>query len=156
MGTRMSPSYAKLFMAKLEESFLCRESTLKPYVLWRYIGDIFVIICQHGEENLRVVMDDLNSFRPSSSLPSGRQILSPSSTLVLSCRMARSQWIYTPNLLIHISTLQQTAAIHATVNHQFHSAKPWESAQQTRTLMSTSYNTTSYVENTRNPFYVGR
>jgi hypothetical protein len=36
----------------------------------------------------------------SSSLPSGRPILSPSSTLVLSCRM---QWIYTPNLLIHIS-----------------------------------------------------
>ena len=64
MGTRMAPSYANLFMAKLEESFLSTGTTLKPYVWWRYIDDIFVI-WQHGEESLKQFIKDLNSWHPS-------------------------------------------------------------------------------------------
>ena len=43
MGTRMAPSYANLFMAQLEESFLERSTCRRPFVWWRYIDDIFLI-----------------------------------------------------------------------------------------------------------------
>ena len=59
MGTRMAPSYANLFMAKLEKSLLSRPTTLKPLVWWRYIDDVFVL-WTHGEEALKEFIDDLN------------------------------------------------------------------------------------------------
>ena len=45
MGTRMAPSYANLFMAKLKREFLQTEEKT-PRVWWRYIGDIFAIRAQ--------------------------------------------------------------------------------------------------------------
>ena len=51
MGTCIVPFYVNLFLAKLEVSLLGREFTLKLYVWWRFIDDIFVI-WQHGEEKL--------------------------------------------------------------------------------------------------------
>ena len=61
MGTRMAPSYANLFMDQLERSFLAHPSTLKPFVWWRYIDDIFAI-WTHGKETLQTFIKDLNTF----------------------------------------------------------------------------------------------
>ena len=52
MGTRMAPSYANLFMRKLEREFLRTQNKI-PRVWWRYIDGIFAI-CDHGELSLRV------------------------------------------------------------------------------------------------------
>ena len=43
MGTRMAPSYANLFMADLEQTFLQRPITHNPLIWWRYIDDVFAI-----------------------------------------------------------------------------------------------------------------
>ena len=40
IGTKMAPSYANIFMDKLEREIL-DGSPAKPYVWWRYIDDIF-------------------------------------------------------------------------------------------------------------------
>ena len=42
MGTCMAPSYANLFMGRLEQEFLLTQDKL-PRVWWRYIGNIFAI-----------------------------------------------------------------------------------------------------------------
>ena len=62
IGTKMAPPYAILFMSDLENTFL-ENSPLKPFVLWRYIDDIFMI-WQHGEEELTKFLQDLNSCHP--------------------------------------------------------------------------------------------
>ena len=63
MGTRMAPSYANLFMAKLEEDLLTWTSA-RPHTWWRYIDDIFAI-WEHGRESLMTFLDQINSFHPS-------------------------------------------------------------------------------------------
>ena len=50
MGTRMAPSYANLFMGKLEREFLLTQD-LKLQVWWRFIDNISVI-WTHGEQLL--------------------------------------------------------------------------------------------------------
>lgn len=60
MGTRMAPSYANLFMGRLEDSFL-KKQTLKPLCWHRFIDDIF-LIWTHGEESLKEFLDTLNNF----------------------------------------------------------------------------------------------
>ena len=42
MGTRMAPSYANIFMGKLETQLL-QYTTDRPSTWWRYIDDIFAI-----------------------------------------------------------------------------------------------------------------
>ena len=51
MGTRMAPSYANLFMGKLEREFLLTQD-LKPQVWWRFIDNIFTM-WTHGEQSLK-------------------------------------------------------------------------------------------------------
>ena len=34
-----------------------------PYVWWKYIEDMFVI-CEHGEESLKLFTEQINSVRP--------------------------------------------------------------------------------------------
>ena len=63
IGTKMAPPYAILFISELEETFLA-SSTLKPFVRWRYIDDVFMI-WQHGEEQLKHFLGDLNNCHPS-------------------------------------------------------------------------------------------
>ena len=63
IGTCMAPSYANLFMAKLDHDFLSRPNTMQPNVWWRYIDDIFAI-WGHGERELKHFIDELNSFHP--------------------------------------------------------------------------------------------
>src|SRR5690606_21304810 len=62
MGTRVAPSFANIFMGRLEKSFL--ETQLKPLVYLRYIDDIF-IIWQHGISQLHSFIQNFNNFHPS-------------------------------------------------------------------------------------------
>ena len=62
IGTKMAPPYAILFLDNLEKRIL-ENSTLKPDVWWRYIDDVF-LIWKHGEEALKVFLEDLNTFHP--------------------------------------------------------------------------------------------
>ena len=59
MGTKVAPSYANLFMRKLEEQLL-KSFPLKPTVWYRYIDDIF-FIWEHGEDNFKNWFKHLNS-----------------------------------------------------------------------------------------------
>ena len=58
MGTRMAPSFANLFMGKLECEFLLTQN-IKPQECWRFIEDIFAIWC-HGEQLLCNFIESLN------------------------------------------------------------------------------------------------
>ncbi len=58
MGTRMAPSYANIFMHRIERK-IRRYYPLKPKLWKRYIDDIFMI-WQHGETNLRHFLDFIN------------------------------------------------------------------------------------------------
>ena len=49
-------------MADLEKRLLS-DIDLKPYIWWRYIGDIF-LIWGHGEESLKLLLERINSVRP--------------------------------------------------------------------------------------------
>ena len=64
MGTHMAPSYANLFVGKLEREFLRTQNKL-PRVWWRYmyIDDIFAI-WTHGEPSLGVFIENLNRPHP--------------------------------------------------------------------------------------------
>ena len=58
MGTRVAPSYANLFMRKLEMKLLSNQQT-KPTVWLRYIDDIF-FVWEHSEEKLLKWHKNLN------------------------------------------------------------------------------------------------
>ena len=62
MGTRMAPSYANLFMGKLEWQFLWTQDKI-PRVWWRYIDDIFAA-WTHDEPALRAFIQNLNRHHP--------------------------------------------------------------------------------------------
>ena len=62
MGTRCAPNYAIIFMAELEEDFL-QQTDKKPKVWLRFIDDIFMV-WNHGEENLKQMLEELNNFHP--------------------------------------------------------------------------------------------
>ena len=60
MGTRMAPSYANLFMAKLEETLLT-QTTISPRIWWRYIDDVFAI-WDKGQDELENFLQQINTF----------------------------------------------------------------------------------------------
>ena len=60
MGTRMAPSYANIFMGRLENRLLERV-TIKPPIWWRYIDDVFTI-WPHGEECFESFVEQINSM----------------------------------------------------------------------------------------------
>ena len=62
IGKKFAPPYSILFMAELEEEILS-EIELKPYLLWRYIDDIF-FLWEHGEEKLKGFIEQLNEKHP--------------------------------------------------------------------------------------------
>jgi len=59
IGTKMAPSYANIFMDRLEKR-LIRDAEVKPQVWWRYIDDV-VIIWTDGEETLKQFLAYLNN-----------------------------------------------------------------------------------------------
>ena len=60
IGTKFAPPYAILFLANLEEKML-EGFEKKPMIWWRYIDDIF-FIWEHGEESLKVFIEQVNMF----------------------------------------------------------------------------------------------
>lgn len=60
MGTKMAPSYASLFMGKLEMDFLgsCDKS---PLIWFRFLDDIFMI-WDHSEQDLQDFISKINNF----------------------------------------------------------------------------------------------
>ena len=49
-------------MAELEEETI-KESEYKPYLWWRYIGDIF-FLWEHGEIKLKSFIDKIDKVHP--------------------------------------------------------------------------------------------
>ena len=66
MGTRMTPSYANLFMGNFEQLAI-ENAPLKPVVWWRYIDDIFMIWTE-GEDNLKTFINYINSIHPTTKV----------------------------------------------------------------------------------------
>ena len=62
IGTKCAPTYAGIFMDKVETEFL-ETQTDKLFWSVRYIDDIF-FIWTHGQEKLKVFLEDLNKFHP--------------------------------------------------------------------------------------------
>lgn len=62
MGTKMTPSYASIFMAELEEAFLS-DRPIQPTYYKRYIDDI-LIIWTGNEEDLDTLLTDYNRCHP--------------------------------------------------------------------------------------------
>ena len=63
MGTRMAPSYANIFMGRLEEQLLM-SVPLKPYSWLRFIDDIDMQWC-HGRQSLNDFLDLANNYHQS-------------------------------------------------------------------------------------------
>ena len=59
IGTRMAPSYANIFMDRLERR-LIQNAEVKPLIWWRYIDDIFIVWTE-GEDRLKEFIDYLNN-----------------------------------------------------------------------------------------------
>ena len=59
---KFAPPYAILFMADLEEKML-KIFGKKTMNWWRYIDEI-IFICEHGEESLKVSIDQVNMLHP--------------------------------------------------------------------------------------------
>ena len=62
MGTRMTPSFANLFMSRLETSILSQASVL-PLCWWRYSDDIF-ILWDKSAEDLQDFFEHCNNYHP--------------------------------------------------------------------------------------------
>ena len=62
IGTKFAPSYAILTMGDFEEKAL-DGATLKPWLWWRYIDDIF-LVWEHGEDSLLEFLEYLNGLHP--------------------------------------------------------------------------------------------
>jgi len=58
MGTIFAPSYANIFMGKLEKEFLS-QATLKPLYYKHYIDDL-IVLWEHREDELKTFISNLN------------------------------------------------------------------------------------------------
>ena len=62
IGTKFAPTYACIFMDKIESDFL-KTQEAKPLVWYRYIDDVF-FIWTHSEQKLNSFLEELNNFLP--------------------------------------------------------------------------------------------
>ena len=62
MGTKMAPSYANIFMGRLE-NLLLQSVSLKPHTWLRFIDDIDMQWC-HGRDSLQDFLHKANAFHP--------------------------------------------------------------------------------------------
>ena len=68
IGTKCAPAYACIYMDKVETEFL-EIKTDKTFWWVRYLDDIF-LIQTHGQEKLKVFLEDLYKFHPKLKLTS--------------------------------------------------------------------------------------
>ena len=62
ISTKFAPPYSILLMAELEEEIV-KESEYKPYLWWRYIGDIF-FLWAYGENKFKSFIDKISKVHP--------------------------------------------------------------------------------------------
>ena len=62
IGTKFALPYSVLFMAELEEEILGK-AEFKPYLWWRYI-DYIIFLWEHGEEKLKIFINNINKMDP--------------------------------------------------------------------------------------------
>ena len=62
IGTKCTPTYACIYMDKMEGEFLEKQE-YKPFTWLRYIDDIF-FIWTHSEDKLKTFLENLNQFHP--------------------------------------------------------------------------------------------
>ena len=67
IGTTFAPPYACIFKDQVEAEFL-ESQVYKPLVWCRYIDNVFFIWI-HGQEKLRLILEDLSKCHIISSLP---------------------------------------------------------------------------------------
>ena len=119
MGTKMAPSYANIFMGKLEEEFLVTQSN-QPAVWWRYIDDIFT----YGEEKLQQFINNLNAYHPSIKVKaewSAAEVVFLDTTVRLKNQKIETD-LYS-NQLTNIYTYRGTVVTHRTVRNPSLTAK---------------------------------
>ena len=116
IGTKMAPSYAILFMDKLEKELL-ENSDLKPWMWWRYIDDIFMI-WEHGEEELKIFLEKLNTSHPSIKFT---WKYSPKTIDFLDVQVSLNEGRIVTDLFVKPTDTHQY--LHASSCHVYHSKK---------------------------------
>ena len=132
MGTRMAPSYANLFMGRLEEQFLSRQS-VKPHCWMRYIDDIFMIWTS-TEASLIQFLEDLNTC---SSLKF-TWTYSTSHAVFLDVELTLHNGNITTT--VHTKPTNTLQYLHFDSYHPFHSKKslPYSLATRAKRICTTS------------------
>ena len=140
MGTRMTPSYANLFMGKFEQQAI-DNSLLKPFIWGRFIDDIFMI-WTHGEEHLKTFIGYLNSIHPSIKFSHGIPIISARHSLSQMFKFisstTTSKQISTQSLQANINTSSRHCTTQTTPKRPSYSASSSESAYVLPTLSLTN------------------
>ena len=127
MGTKMAPSYANIFMEKLEK-LIIQSAPYKPISLFRFIDDVDMRWTA-SEENLNRFFDPSKNVHPTiNSLMKHPEITSPFLILTLPVKMVLCQLTYTRNRQIHISTFPHRVVILNISPNVFRTAKLSESS----------------------------
>ena len=72
MGTKMAPSFARLFLGIFETNALSN-APFHPHTWWRYLDDIFMIWTE-GLDHLKIFVDYLNNVYPTIKFTSNHSL----------------------------------------------------------------------------------
>jgi hypothetical protein len=115
MGSRFSPSFANLFLGRLEERFLSSHA-LKPILWCRFIDDIF-ILWPHGKEALNTF---ISAPYTSSSL-SFTYTASTSEIIFLDVKISLNNNKFLTS--VHIKPTNKQQYLHYNSCHPFHTKR---------------------------------
>ena len=113
IGAKCAPTYACIFMDKVETEFL-ETQTDKPFWWVRYIDDIF-FIWTHGQEKLKVFLEDLNKFHPNLKFTS---VSSEENVAFLDLKVKLKQGKIETDL--HVKSTDRHQYLHYTSSHPEH------------------------------------
>ena len=141
MGTHMAPSYANLFMGKLEQMLLQTQHRA-PLVWWRCVDDILAI-WTHGEAALQEVLASLNQYHTTIKFTSTWSAEEVTFRHMRAYRTIRLRWI-SRQAYRHTSIPPNHQLLFKTMHdcHHLRTAKHCHSAGYAQNR-STSYNWTT-------------
>ena len=116
MGTKLAPSYANIFMAKIEEDLL-RGSPYRITFWKRFIDDIFFIF-PYSERDLEEFMKYVNNFHPNIKFT---ETHSPVSVVMLDTKVIREGNGFITDL--HVKETDTHSYLHYTSSHSEHCVK---------------------------------
>ena len=116
IGTKMTPSYAIIFLGDSEERFFSN-SDISLLVCWRYTDDNFML-WQYGEKRLEKFLEILNSFHPTIKFTSNNS-REKIRFLDVEVRKKGTQLVTD----LDIKTTDSHKYFHASSYHVFHSKK---------------------------------